>query len=117
MPQNNELLKGSLKYFADINNLDLSLLCTIIKQLGFKEINIDNKLDNLSDGEKRKILIASSLASSAEVYLWDEPLNFIDIPSKLKLENLILTYKPTLIFVEHDRNFIDKVATDILNLN
>lgn len=117
LPQNNELLKGSLKYFAGINNLDLSLLCTIIKQLGFKEINIDNKLDNLSDGGKRKILIASSLASSAEVYLWDEPLNFIDIPSKLKLENLILTYKPTLIFVEHDRNFIDKVATDILNLN
>ena len=35
LPQNNELLKGSLKYFADINNLDLSLLCTIIRQLGF----------------------------------------------------------------------------------
>ena len=51
------------------------------------------------------------------MYIWDEPLNYIDILTRIQIEEAILKYKPTIIFVEHDETFIKKVATKIVNLN
>ena len=45
------------------------------------------------------------------MYLWDEPLNYIDVISRMQIEDLILNYNPTMIFVEHDETFSEKVAT------
>ena len=52
--------------------------------------------------KKRKFLIAKSLCEQAHLYLWDEPLNYIDVLSRTQIEDLILKYSPTMIFVEHD---------------
>ena len=52
----------------------------------------------------------------AHLYVWDEPLNFIDIYSRIQIENLILEYRPTMIFVEHDKAFRDKIATAAIEL-
>ena len=65
---------------------------------------------------KKKVLIAKSIAEQANIYIWDEPLNYIDILTRIQIEDAILNYKPTLIFVEHDETFIKKVATKIINL-
>ena len=89
----------------------------LIRKLDFKDIDIKSPLENLSEGEKRKVLLAGSLLTRAEVYIWDEPFNYIDINAREQIEKLILTYKPTLIFIEHDKKFIDKIATDVLNLS
>ena len=51
------------------------------------------------------------MCESANLYIWDEPLNYIDIFSRMQIESLLLEYKPTMIFVEHDQVFSDKVAT------
>ena len=67
-----------------------------------------------SDGQKKKVLIAGSLCEKAHLYIWDEPLNYIDVISRIQLEELILNYSPTLIFVEHDKAFTDKIATKSL---
>ena len=116
LPQNSHL-SGSLEHYAIENDLDLSLLCMLIRKLDFKDIDIKSPLENLSEGEKRKVLLAGSLLTRAEVYIWDEPFNYIDINAREQIEKLILTYKPTLIFIEHDKKFIDKIATDVLNLS
>ena len=57
------------------------------------------------------MLIAASLCQSAHLYVWDEPLNYIDLFSRMQIEELLLEYRPTLLFVEHDRVFRENIAT------
>lgn len=72
--------------------------------------------NRLSAGQKKKIIIAKSISESAHIYIWDEPLNFVDIISREQIEKVILEYNPTMIFVEHDEMFIEKIATKKLQL-
>jgi lincosamide and streptogramin A transport system ATP-binding/permease protein len=73
-------------------------------------------MEDYSDGQKKKVLIAKSLCESAHLYIWDEPLNYIDIFSRIQIENAILEYCPTLLFVEHDDTFCSKISTKNINL-
>jgi lincosamide and streptogramin A transport system ATP-binding/permease protein len=73
-------------------------------------------MENYSEGQKKKVLIASSLITEAHLYIWDEPLNYIDVFSRMQIEKLIETYSPTMLIVEHDKTFADKIATKIINL-
>jgi lincosamide and streptogramin A transport system ATP-binding/permease protein len=50
------------------------------------------------------------------VYIWDEPLNYIDVLSRIQIEELILSYRPAMLFVEHDRAFCTNVATKAVRL-
>ena len=52
-----------------------------------------------------------SISESADLYIWDEPLNYIDIITREQIENMILEYMPTLLFIEHDEVFSNKVST------
>ncbi|MDH6670813.1 ATPase subunit of ABC transporter with duplicated ATPase domains [Paenibacillus sp. LBL] len=51
------------------------------------------------------------------MYVWDEPLNFVDVNSRMQIEELLLEYKPTLLFVEHDSEFVHNVATKVVELS
>ena len=73
------------------------------------------RLDH-SAGQKKKVLLARSLCESAHLYLWDEPLNYIDIFSRMQLEELLQKFRPTLLMVEHDAAFADAVADRIIEL-
>jgi ABC superfamily ATP binding cassette transporter, ABC protein len=61
-------------------------------------------------------MIASSLSKKAHIFIWDEPLNYIDVMSRIQLEELILSTKPTLIFIEHDEEFANNIRTKELKL-
>lgn len=76
----------------------------------------DTNIQDMSEGQKKKVLIAKSISEQANIYIWDEPLNYIDILTREQIEDAILNYNPTIIFVEHDEKFIEKVATKIINL-
>ena len=69
-----------------------------------------------SAGQQKKVLIAASLCQSAHLYIWDEPLNYIDLFSRMQIEELLLQCRPTLLFVEHDRVFREKIATEVVEL-
>ena len=69
-----------------------------------------------SGGQKKKVLIAKSLCEKVHLHIWDEPLNFIDIISRMQIEELLLEYSPTLLFVEHDSEFYKNIATKIFEL-
>ena len=73
-------------------------------------------MEDYSEGQKKKILLATSLLTPAHFYIWDEPLNYIDIFSRMQIEKLLLTYQPTMLFVEHDVRFCEKIATKTIEL-
>ena len=65
---------------------------------------------------KKKVLIAKSLCEDAQLFVWDEPMNFIDVISRIQIEELILNYEPTMLFVEHDKAFVERIATKRIEL-
>ena len=66
--------------------------------------------------QKKKVLLARSICQDAHLHIWDEPMNYIDIISRMQIEELLLRFKPTILFVEHDRMFCENVATKIIQL-
>lgn len=115
--QSTENLKGNLNAYAQENKIDESIFKAMLSKMGISNMEFDKNITEMSEGQKKKILIAKSISESANLYIWDEPLNYIDILTRIQIEDAILKYKPTLIFVEHDETFIEKVATKIINLN
>lgn len=109
--QDTSFLKGSLNDFIKENQCDETLFKAILRKLDFEREQFSILCENYSEGQKKKVLIAKSLSQAAHCYVWDEPLNFIDVLSRIQIENLILEYEPTMIFVEHDTSFVDKIAT------
>ena len=114
--QDTSFLRGALSDYARQNSLDESLLKAILRKLDFTRVQFDKEIQAFSEGQKKKVLIAKSLCEKAHLYIWDEPLNFIDIFSRMQIEALLLDYKPTILFVEHDRAFCDNVATKRVEL-
>ena len=117
VPQDTSRLKGSLSEFAYDRQLDDTLLRSILRKLDFARSQFEKDLSALSEGQKKKVSLAASLCKPAHLLLWDEPLNYIDIPSRLQIEELLLTYSPTMIFVEHDSVFTQKIATKTVRLS
>jgi lincosamide and streptogramin A transport system ATP-binding/permease protein len=67
-------------------------------------------VQTLSLGQKKCVLIALSLCEHADLYIWDEPLNYIDIYMRKEIERLVRESDITMLFVEHDRSFAQAVA-------
>ncbi len=108
--QDTSNLSGNLKDFAKKNNLDYTLLLAILQQLDFEKKQYVKDISEFSQGQKKKVLIASSLITPAHLFIWDEPLNYIDVFSRMQIEKLIEKYSLTMIVVEHDTRFKEKLA-------
>ncbi len=96
--------------------MDYSLFLTLLKKLDMNRVQFEKNIEDYSEGQKKKVLLAASLLTPAHIYIWDEPLNYIDIFSRMQIEQLIETYKPTMIVVEHDTRFREKLATKEIKL-
>ena len=116
IPQDTSFLYGSLTEYAENHQIDESLFKTILRKLDFSRTQLEKNIENLSAGQRKKVLISGSLCQQAHLYIWDEPLNYIDIFSRMQIEQLLLTFKPTLLFVEHDKQFQDNIATKIIQI-
>ena len=78
------------------------------------ESNLDKPFNNLSGGEKRIVSLANVILSAPDILLLDEPTNHLDISTIYSLESYLKKCSSTIIFVSHDRYFIDRVATKII---
>lgn len=116
VPQDTSMLNGFLSEFAQVNHIDESLFKAILRKMDFSRIQFEKRMEDFSAGQKKKVLIAKSLCEQAHLYVWDEPLNYIDIYSRMQIENLIRKFSPTMIFVEHDIAFRNNIATKIIRL-
>ena len=114
--QDSSFLEGSLKDFAEKEGIDESLFKAILRKLDFERSQFDKDMKYFSQGQKKKVLIAKSLCEEAHLYIWDEPLNYIDVFSRMQIESLILKHNPAMIFVEHDKKFSSTIATKIISL-
>lgn len=109
-------LSGSVWDYAEKHNLDSTLFMALLRKLDFSRVQFEKKIEDFSGGQKKKILLAASLCRRAHLYIWDEPLNFIDVFSRMQIEELLLKFKPSMIIVEHDKMFMKNTATKILYL-
>lgn len=116
VPQDTSHLKGTLSDFAAQNQIEETLLKTLLRKMDFARTQFLKDMQDFSEGQKKKVLVAKSLCEQAHLYVWDEPLNFIDIYSRMQIEELILEFAPTMIFVEHDRTFRQKIATKTIEI-
>jgi len=116
VPQDASFLEGDLDKYAAQQQIDLTLFKTILRKLDFSRVQFEKDMRDYSAGQKKKVLLARSLCQQAHVYIWDEPLNYIDVLSRIQIEELIADYRPPMIFVEHDRAFCDNIATKTINL-
>lgn len=114
--QDTSHLQGNLTDYARNNGIDESLFKSILRKLDFSRVQFEKDISAFSGGQKKKVLIAKSLCEKVHLHIWDEPLNFIDIISRMQMEELLLEYSPTILFVEHDREFCKNIATKIIEL-
>ena len=116
VPQDTSYLTGTLSELAERSHIDESLLKAVLRKMDFERVQFEKDMAEFSEGQKKKALIAKSLCERAHLYIWDEPLNFIDVYSRMQIERLIQAFAPTMIFVEHDRAFQEEIATKVITL-
>lgn len=85
--------------------------------LGKTGISPDAEYDSLSGGQKRRVLFAKALAMEPDLLLLDEPTNHLDIPSIAWMEGILSRFSGTVLFISHDRAFVRRLATRILELD
>lgn len=116
VPQETSHLQGTVRDFAKEQHIHESLFKAVLRKLDFERIQFEKDIKEFSEGQKKKVLIAKSLCEQAHLYVWDEPLNFIDIYSRMQIEQLIKQFSPTMIFVEHDKAFQETIATKSIQI-
>ena len=116
VPQETDGLSGGMRDYIRDRQLDETLFKAILRNMDFTRDLFDRPLEKMSQGQKKKLLLARSLGMPAHLYIWDEPLNYIDVLSRVQLEGLLTEYAPTMLLVEHDAMFLDRVCTGTLAL-
>ena len=109
-------LRGRISDLAKHSGIDESLFLAMLAKLDVPKSQMEKDMAALSAGQKKKVLIAKSICEKAHLHIWDEPMNYIDVISRMQIENLLLEYAPTILFVEHDRTFCHNVATKRIDL-
>ena len=116
VPQDTSHLRGRLRDYIRRTGAEEPLLLAILRKLDFPREQFEKNMEDWSAGQRKKVLIARSLCESAHLYIWDEPLNYIDVWSRMQIEELLLAFQPTMLFVEHDETFRQGVATETITI-
>ncbi|MCE5343814.1 MAG: ATP-binding cassette domain-containing protein [Eubacteriales bacterium] len=117
VPQSTAHLRGTLRAFIDQSGVDETLFKAILRNMDFGREQFDIAIEQYSEGQKKKLLLARSLCEPAHLYVWDEPLNYLDVFSRIQLETLLVRTQPTMLMVEHDRAFLERVCTRVVELD
>ena len=116
VPQDASHLRGRLSDFARESGVDESLFLAMLAKLDVSKEQMEKDMSALSAGQKKKVLLARSICQPKHLHIWDEPMNYIDVISRMQIEELLLTFQPTILFVEHDKTFCDRIATKVIRL-
>ena len=110
------VLSGTLDDFIRQSGIDGTQFLTILRKLDFRREQFEKDMRDFSAGQMKKALIARSLCQKAHLYLWDEPLNYVDVISRMQIEELLLSFRPTMVLAEHDQRFLSRIGARILHL-
>ena len=117
VPQDTSHLRGRLRDYIRQSGVEEPLLLAILRKLDFPREQFEKNMEDWSAGQRKKVLLARSLCDSAHLYIWDEPLNYIDVWSRMQIEELLLAFQPTMLFVEHDETFRQRIATEVITIS
>lgn len=109
--------EGRLRDLLKDDSIDETLFRTAMGSFNISGEIFERPLETFSFGERKKVDLCRSFLEPNDLLVWDEPVNYIDIESKEQIESVILTERPTMLFVEHDRAFVERIATRIIDLN
>ncbi len=108
--------KTVLDYFLEGNNLSETEARSKLAKYGFRQENAFKRIGKLSGGEKVRIILMKLIQRDINFLILDEPTNHIDIDTREILEEALKEYKGTVLFVSHDRFFINAIANRVLNI-
>ena len=89
----------------------------VLKGLGFSEEDFSLNVNTLSGGQKTRVALGKILLSSPDIILLDEPTNHLDMESIAWLENYLLNYNGAVVLVSHDRYFLDKIVSKVIEID
>ena len=107
---------GTLAEFSEKRQIREEELLNHIRKLGVERSVFLNKIEQMSQGQQKRVEIAKAMLTPADIFIWDEPLNYLDILNHQQLQQAILKANPTMIIVDHDQYFLSKVATKTIEL-
>lgn len=99
----------------DAYNIDVKIK-TMLNKMGFEDKSFETKVSTLSGGEKTRLALTRLLLYSPELLILDEPTNHLDFKTLMWLEDYLKDYRGSIIIVSHDRYFLDKVVSEIFEL-
>ena len=114
--QDTSFLRGSIREFCRERRLEERLFCAILRQLDLEREQFSKGMEEFSEGQKKKILLAASLMTPAHLYVWDEPMNYVDVFSRMQIEKVLLACGATMLVVEHDVRFVEEIATKVVKM-
>ncbi|WP_125567137.1 ribosomal protection-like ABC-F family protein [Companilactobacillus insicii] len=103
-------LTGNIRQISAQKQIEAEMIFSNLRKLGFERELFDQPVENMSQGQKRKVALAISLSEEANVYLWDEPLNFLDVITRQQIIDAIKKQHPTMLLIDHDQDLIDEVS-------
>ena len=116
MPQQTDGLCGTPVELAEREGLRLDYFLMLLRKLDFRREAFDRDMRGFSMGMRKKVLLAASMSKPAHLYIWDEPLNYIDLESREQIEKMLMKSDATMIFVEHDHTFAENIASKVIRL-
>ncbi|MCT4660432.1 MAG: ATP-binding cassette domain-containing protein, partial [Tissierellales bacterium] len=106
--------KTLLENMKETSDMSETMIRTLLARLLFKRDEVYKKVAVLSGGERVKASFAKLILQDVNLLILDEPTNYLDLDSVKALENVLIDYKGSLIFVSHDRKFVENIATNLL---
>ncbi|WP_438717083.1 ribosomal protection-like ABC-F family protein [Enterococcus sp. AZ109] len=108
--------QGMLKEFALQEGLNYPVFLSNLHKLGMERNVFNNRIENMSMGQRKKVELAKSLSQPANLYFWDEPLNYLDVFNQQQIIRLVQQVCPTMLVIEHDQHFVKEIGSKKLSL-
>ena len=113
-------------FFVQINHTGKGFLFLIFREIKLRKysslhkifygLDFTTRIEKMSMGQQKRVALAKSLTEPANLYLWDEPANYLDVFNQDQLIKLLKSVKPTMLLIEHDPYFIASVADQQIKL-
>ncbi|CAJ1200687.1 Nucleotide-binding protein ExpZ [Companilactobacillus paralimentarius] len=114
--QDNEL-QGTIRQLAEQKQIEPELTFSNLRKLGFERYLFEQPIEQMSQGQRRKVALAVSLSEEANLYFWDEPLNYLDVITRQQIIEAIKKQHPTMLLIDHDQDLIDSVSNKRIELH
>lgn len=109
LPQETRL-RGTIKQVAKNYDLEIGKIFSTLRKLGFERVLFNEPIENMSQGQKQKVALSVSLSTPANLYLWDEPFNYLDVITRDQIVTAIKKQHPTMLLIDHDFGLLEEIT-------